>query len=107
MGGHKGPQRLEHLSIESCLQKKRELRKSSEGVATTEVDEQLKDGWRLAQIIDHCTLCTLAGPSKRLELNCTTRKFEDMGQMPTISQLLIHFCGGNTFIRTLPEFFFI
>ena len=25
---------------------------------TVEVDEQLKDGWRLAQIIDHCTLYT-------------------------------------------------
>ena len=69
--------------------------------------EQLRGGRPLAQDVDHCTLCTLAGPSKRLELNCTTRKFEDMGQMPTISQLLIHFCGGNTFIRTLPEFFFI
>ena len=106
MGGHKDPQRLEHLSIESCLQKKRGLCNSSQDVATTEVDVQLRDGRHLAMIIDHCTLCTLACPSKRLELNCTTRKVNDMGQLPQISQLLVHFHGSNT-IRTLHEFFFI
>ena len=96
MCGHKDPQRLEHLSKESCLQIKIELRKSAKGVATTEVDEQLRGGWRLAQVIDHCTLCTLACPSKRLELNCTTRKVNNMGQLPQISQLLVHFHGSNT-----------
>ena len=84
MGGHKDPQRLEHLSKESCLQIKIELRKSAKGVATTEVDEQLRGGRRLAQVVDHCTLCTLACPGKRLELNCTTRKVKDIGQLPQI-----------------------
>ena len=49
-----------------------------------------------AQVIDHCTLCTLSCPSKRLKLNCTTRKVNDMGQLPQISQLLVHFHGSNT-----------
>ena len=84
MCGHKDPQRLEHLSKESCLQI--ELRKSAKGVATTEVDEQLRGGRHLAQFIDNCTLCTLACPSKRLELICTTRKVNNMGQLPQISQ---------------------
>ena len=96
MGGQKDPQRLEHLSVESCLQKKRELRKSSEGVATTEVDKQLRDGRHMALVIDHCTLCRRSCPSKRLELNCTTRKVNDMGQLPQLSQLLVHFHGSNT-----------
>ena len=86
MVGHKDPQRLEHLSKESCLQIKRDLRKSSEGVATTKMDEQLRGGRRLTQVIDHCTLCTLACPSKRLELNFSTKKVNDMGQLPQISQ---------------------
>ena len=86
MGGHKDPQRLEHLSVESCLQKKRELRKSSEGVASTNVDKQLSDGRHLALLIDHYTLCTLSCYSKRLELICTTRKVNNMGQLPQISQ---------------------
>ena len=84
--GHKDPQRLEHLSKESCLQIKIELRKSAKGVATTEVDEQLRGCRPLAQVVDHCTLCTLACPSKRLELICTTRKVNNMGQLPQISQ---------------------
>ena len=86
MGGHKDPQRLEHLSKESCLQIKIELRKSAKGVATTEVDEQLRGCRPLAQVVDHCTLCTLACPGKRLELNCTTMKVKDIGQLPQISQ---------------------
>ena len=94
--GHKDPQRLEHLSKESCLQIKRELRKSSVGVATTKVNEQLRVSRRLVQVIDHCTLCTLACPSKRLELICTTRKVNNMGQLPQISQLLVHYHGINT-----------
>ena len=47
-GGHKDPQRLEHLSIEICLQKKRELSRSFDDVATTDVDVQLRDGRWLA-----------------------------------------------------------
>ena len=70
----------------SIYQKKAAFRKSFKGVATTKVDEQLRGGRHLAQVIDHCTLCTLACPSKRLELNCTTRKVNNRGQLPQISQ---------------------
>ena len=102
MGGHKDPQRLEHLSVESCLQKKRELRKSSEGVATTEVDKQLRKDRHMALVIDHCTLCSWSCPSKRLELNCTTRKVNDTGQLPHI-QCLTEQYRINSYLKTLTQ----
>ena len=49
-------------------------------------NKELRGGRHLAQFIDNCTLCTLACPSKRLEFNCTTRKVNNMGQLPQISQ---------------------
>ena len=70
MDGHKDPQRLEHLSVESCLQKKRELRKSSEGVATTEVEKQLRDDRHMALVIDNCTVgeTGTSGPNNSVHL---------------------------------------
>ena len=66
-GWPQGPSKVGASFNRKLPSEKRELWKSSEDVATTEVDVQLRDGRHLALVIDHCTLCTLACPSKRLE----------------------------------------